>query len=182
MGHDPRAHPDCVMDNCAAGGRRIDLEMCMRSIVQTRSDSGLAPNRADSDQAQTCGLSLFLPVHATIGWSTAAYDCRSSATAGFLGEWDILDPKFPVEGARTRIAEIRRTRISGTATSIHSPPAPQPPINGWRGNCTCPTALKAWCWHFAVRKVPTRASKPSCEDCITARLTKQPGQTTATTS
>lgn len=104
------AHPDCVMDNCAAGGRRIDLEMCMRSIVQTRSDSGLAPDRADWDQAQSCGLSLFLPVHATIGWSTAAYDCRSSATAGFLGEWDVLDPKFPVEAARTRIAEIRRNQ------------------------------------------------------------------------
>lgn len=104
------AHPYCVMDNCAAGGRRIDLEMCMRSIVQTRSDSGLAPDRADWDQAQSCGLSLFLPVHATIGWSTSAYDCRSSATAGFLGEWDILDPKFPVEEARTRIGEIRQNQ------------------------------------------------------------------------
>jgi len=103
-------HPGIMMDDCASGGRRIDLEMCARSIVQTRSDTGCAPGRADWDQAQTCGLNLFLPVHATIGWSTASYDCRGTATAGFLGEWDILDPAFPIEEAKARIAEIKENQ------------------------------------------------------------------------
>jgi alpha-galactosidase len=100
-------HPDMVMDDCASGGRRIDLEMCMRSIAQTRSDTACLPGRSDWDQAQSYGLSLFLPVHATLGWSTKPYDCRSSATAGFVGEWDILDPEFPIGEAKTSIAEIK---------------------------------------------------------------------------
>ena len=103
-------NPGMVPDDCASGGRRIDLEMCMRSIVQTRSDTACASGRADWDQAQTHGLSLFLPIHATIGWDFETYDCRSTATAGFLGEWDILDPNFPVAAARTHIAEIKANR------------------------------------------------------------------------
>ena len=104
------AHPAMVPDDCASGGRRIDLEMCMRSIVQTRSDSACAPGRADWDQAQTLGLSLYLPIHATIGWSTRTYDTRSTATAGFLGEWDILDEAFPIPQAREAIREIRENQ------------------------------------------------------------------------
>ena len=100
-------HPGMVPDDCASGGRRIDLEMCMRSIVQTRSDTACAPGRADWDQCQAAGLSLFLPVHATIGWDLGTYDCRSTAASGYLGEWDILDPNFPVEQAKADIAEIR---------------------------------------------------------------------------
>ena len=103
-------NPGMVPDDCASGGRRIDLEMCMRSIVQTRSDTACAPGRADWDQAQTYGLSLFLPIHSTIGWDFETYDCRSTATAGFLGEWDILDPNFPVTKARAHIAEIKANR------------------------------------------------------------------------
>jgi alpha-galactosidase len=82
----------------------------MRAVVQTRSDTACAPGRGDWDQAQTHGLNLFLPVHATICWGLSAYDCRSSAAAGFLGEWDILDPQFPVEQARAAIAEIRENQ------------------------------------------------------------------------
>jgi alpha-galactosidase len=100
-------HPGMVMDDCASGGRRIDLEMCMRSIVQTRSDTGCAPGRGDWDQCQTYGLGLYLPIHATIGWETDAYACRSSGTAGFLGEWDLLDKDFAFEQARASIAEIK---------------------------------------------------------------------------
>ncbi|NQT88302.1 NPCBM/NEW2 domain-containing protein [bacterium] len=100
-------HPGMVPDNCASGGRRIDLEMCMRSVVQTRSDTACAAGRSDWDQAQTHGLSLYLPIHSTIGWATEPYDVRSTATAGFLGEWDILDEKFPIDQARAGIAEVR---------------------------------------------------------------------------
>jgi len=104
------AYPGMAMDDCASGGRRIDLEMCMRSIVQTRSDSACAPGRADWDQNQTYGLSRYLPVHATIGWETDAYSMRSTGTAGFLGEWDLLDPKFPREQARAGITEIKENQ------------------------------------------------------------------------
>ena len=82
----------------------------MRSVVQTRSDSACTPGRSDWDQCQTYGLSLFLPLHATIGWDVGAYECRSSAAAGFCGEWDILNKSFPLEQAKASIAEIKANR------------------------------------------------------------------------
>ena len=45
--------PNMYLDDCASGGRRIDLEMVMRSVVQTRSDAACAPGRSDWDQSQT---------------------------------------------------------------------------------------------------------------------------------
>jgi alpha-galactosidase len=102
--------PHMYLDDCASGGRRIDLEMIQRSVVQTRSDAAVAPGRSDWHQSQTYGLSLFLPVHATIGWETGAYECRSAATAGFCAEWDILAPTFPLETAKASMAEILANR------------------------------------------------------------------------
>jgi len=99
--------PHMYLDDCASGGRRIDLEMIMRSVVQTRSDSATAPGRSDWEQSQTYGLSLYLPVHATIGWEIGAYECRSAAVAGFCAEWDILDDQFPLEKARRCISEMK---------------------------------------------------------------------------
>jgi alpha-galactosidase len=98
--------PNMYLDDCASGGRRIDLEMVMRSVVQTRSDF-IGLGHADCDQSQTYGLSLYLPVHATIGWEVGAYPCRSSAVSGFCAEWDILDEKFPIEQARRCISEMK---------------------------------------------------------------------------
>ncbi|MGA2035549.1 MAG: alpha-galactosidase [Thermoguttaceae bacterium] len=102
--------PRMYLDDCASGGRRIDLETIMRSVVQTRSDSACQAGRSEWDQCQTCGLSLYLPLHATIGWDAGAYECRSSATSGFCGEWDILDKSFPFDQARASIAEIKANR------------------------------------------------------------------------
>ncbi len=82
----------------------------MRSVVQTRSDSACTPGRSDWEQSQTYGLSLFLPVHATIGWEVGAYECRSAAVAGFCAEWDILDEHFPLENARRCISEMKENR------------------------------------------------------------------------
>ena len=103
-------YPHMYLDDCASGGRRIDLEMLKRSIVQTRSDTACRAGRSDWDQSQTHGLSLYLPIHATIGWEVGAYQCRSSATAGLCAEWDVLDPAFPVEEARACLAEIRENQ------------------------------------------------------------------------
>jgi alpha-galactosidase len=102
--------PRMVLDDCASGGRRIDLEMVMRSVVQTRSDTACAPGRSEWDQSQAYGLSLFLPLHATIGWEVGSYACRSSAAAGFCAEWDILDQAFPRKEARACIREMMENR------------------------------------------------------------------------
>ena len=41
-------HPGLVLDDCASGGRRIDLETCRRALVQTRSDTACAPGREEA--------------------------------------------------------------------------------------------------------------------------------------
>ena len=104
------AYPNMYLDDCASGGRRIDLETVKRSVVQTRSDTACAPGRSEWDQSQTYGLSLYLPLHATIGWEVGAYECRSSAAAGFCGEWDILDKSFPMDLARACVSEMKDNR------------------------------------------------------------------------
>jgi alpha-galactosidase len=103
-------NPRIYLDDCASGGRRIDLETVMRSVVQTRSDTEGGPGRADWDQSQSYGLNLFLPLHASFEWDTKTYDIRSSATAGFLSEWDILNPAFPVAEVRANFAEIKENQ------------------------------------------------------------------------
>jgi len=103
-------HPGLVIDNCASGGRRIDLEMCMRSVPLWRSDTGCSPGHPDWNQAQSCGLSLFVPLHTACGWTPAPYDFRSSATGGAICEWAYLDPDFPLELAQATLAEAKENQ------------------------------------------------------------------------
>lgn len=100
-------HPGLLIDNCASGGRRIDLETCMRSVPLWRSDTSCSPGHPDWNQSQTCGLSLYLPLHTACGWTPEPYDFRSSATAGAISQWDYLDANFPRELARQTIAEAK---------------------------------------------------------------------------
>jgi alpha-galactosidase len=67
-----RRHPSLILDNCAAGGRRLDFEMMRRSIVLWRSDSTWgAKTFPQNVQAMTHGLSYWLPLH---GLGAAATD------------------------------------------------------------------------------------------------------------
>jgi alpha-galactosidase len=103
-------HPGIYIDMCASGGRRIDLETVMRSVVQTRSDTECAPGRAEWDQSQASGLSRFVPIACSFGWETGSYDVRSTATMGYLGEFDLLDPAFPAEQVRACFDEVRENQ------------------------------------------------------------------------
>ncbi len=102
-------YPHMYLDDCASGGRRIDLEMLSRGVVQTQTDF-VGPGRLEAAQCQNYGLNLYLPLHATISWDMDAYACRSTATAGFCGEWDILARSFPFDEGRAAIAEIVANR------------------------------------------------------------------------
>ena len=55
-------HPGLSIDNCASGGRRIDLETCRRSVPLWHSDTGCSPGHADWNQTQIAGLSLYVPL------------------------------------------------------------------------------------------------------------------------
>ena len=52
-------HPGLRIDNCASGGRRLDIEMMPRSFVIWRTDYGV--NDTIADQAQTVALAPWIP-------------------------------------------------------------------------------------------------------------------------
>ncbi len=57
-----RRHPDLLIDSCASGGRRNDLETMRRAVPLWRSDYAY---EAVGHQSMTYGLSLWLPYHGT---------------------------------------------------------------------------------------------------------------------
>jgi alpha-galactosidase len=103
-------HPGLAIDNCAGGGRRIDLETCHRAVPLWRSDTSCRPGHADWNQTQTYGLSLYLPLFAACAWTPSAWDVRSAATAGLICQFAFLDENFPLEAARAAIAEAKENQ------------------------------------------------------------------------
>ncbi len=103
-------HPGLWIDNCASGGRRIDLETCMRSVPLWRSDTSCAANHPDWNQNQTLGLSQYIPLFTACGWSPDATELRSSATAGAICQFDYLNKDFPWEQAKAALAEIKENQ------------------------------------------------------------------------
>ena len=69
--------PGLMIDTCASGGRRIDLESLRRSVPLWRSDH---PYEPVSMQAQTYGLSFWVPYHGTGINSVIPYEFRSQMT------------------------------------------------------------------------------------------------------
>ena len=103
-------HPGLIIDNCASGGRRIDLETCMRSVSLWRSDTACRPGNSDLDQAHAFGLSLYLPLHQSCSWSPEAYVFCSAAGAGAITQFAFLDEGFSTDAAKAAIAEIRENQ------------------------------------------------------------------------
>ena len=87
--------PGLLIDNCASGGRRIDLEMCRRSIPLWRSDFNCYDYSDISEalQYQTYGLSLWLPYSAGANlYEDDVYEYRSGlGSAIFLINQPILE-------------------------------------------------------------------------------------------
>jgi alpha-galactosidase len=57
-----RRHPDMLIDTCASGGRRNDLETLRRAVPLWRSDYAYEPM---GHQCMTYGISLWIPFHGT---------------------------------------------------------------------------------------------------------------------
>ncbi|MBR0348273.1 MAG: alpha-galactosidase [Clostridia bacterium] len=69
-----------IIDNCASGGRRLDLEMVRRSVPVWRSDYNCNPHEdiLEATQFQTFGISFWLPLSGTVTYSESEYAARSS--------------------------------------------------------------------------------------------------------
>jgi alpha-galactosidase len=78
-----RRKPGLTIDNCASGGRRIDLETISRSYPLWQSDTQCCGKPMPVwDQVQNAGLSLYVPLHSAGVWAFDPYQFRSIATTG----------------------------------------------------------------------------------------------------
>jgi alpha-galactosidase len=81
-----RRHPGLLIDSCASGGRRNDLETMRRSVPLWRTDFRLDPL---GTQCHTYGISFWLPLSGTGTGNFAAYDFRSNMTPLLNCIWDV---------------------------------------------------------------------------------------------
>jgi alpha-galactosidase len=101
-------NPGLIIDNCASGGRRIDLETTSRSTPLWRTDYHyFEPN---GYQSHTYGLNFYLPLSGTGNNNPEPYFFRSSMNSGLVLGWNLYSSAFPVEQARRQIAEYKRLR------------------------------------------------------------------------
>ncbi|MBN2293985.1 MAG: alpha-galactosidase [Pirellulales bacterium] len=81
-----RRHPKMLIDSCASGGRRNDLETLRRAVPLLRSDWVLNPV---SDQGQTYGIASWIPFHGTTIREADQYTIRSALCPAPTACWDI---------------------------------------------------------------------------------------------
>jgi len=114
-----RAHPHLLIDNCASGGRRIDLETCSRSIPLWRSDNTCdmldlkletVRQAAIKNQLMSAGLNRYLPFSTVGQMGATPYLFRSGFNGGIAFAEDCRPPDYPRDLLKEAIAEGKRLR------------------------------------------------------------------------
>jgi alpha-galactosidase len=109
--------PYLVIDNCAAGGHRVDLETCSRSIPLWRTDGTIGPllnknfnQAAIQNQVMTSGLSRYVPFSASGQMGSTPYLFRSGFNGGISFCEDVRPADYPCNQLKSAIAEGKRIR------------------------------------------------------------------------
>ncbi|MHB8974176.1 MAG: alpha-galactosidase [Pirellulaceae bacterium] len=107
-----RRQPGLTIDNCASGGRRIDLETVSRSYPLWRSDTPCVGFQAWPvwDQVQVAGLSLYVPQHTGGVWGLDPYTFRSAATMGVSVCRDVRAKDYSAETTHSALSELNELR------------------------------------------------------------------------
>lgn len=105
-----RRHPNMLIDSCASGGRRNDLETMRRAVPLTRSDYLLQIEKGEplSQQSQTYGLALWLPYFGTGTNGLDAYTFRSQMCPALVGTWDLRSKEIPYDLLRRLLTQWRQ--------------------------------------------------------------------------
>jgi alpha-galactosidase len=93
-----RRRPDLLIDSCASGGHRNDLETMRRSVPLLRSDYIMEPV---GQQNHTYGLAFWLPFFGTGTSAMDPYDFRSQMCPHFTACFDMRRADLP-------FAQVRR--------------------------------------------------------------------------
>ena len=83
-----KRHPNMLIDSCASGGRRNDLETLRRAVPLLRSDYIMEPV---GNQCHTYTLAQWFPFYGTGTSKTSTYEIRSTLCPGFIACWDQRD-------------------------------------------------------------------------------------------
>lgn len=100
--------PGLLIDNCASGGRRLDLEATSRSIPLWRTDYNYG--EPVGYQCHTYGLSQWLPVSGTGLARSDAFTARSSFSASVTFNWKITSADFNILEMQRRLAEFHSVK------------------------------------------------------------------------
>lgn len=109
-------HPDLIIDNCASGGRRIDLETVGRATPFWRTDG---PRDPIAHQCHTYGLLAWVPLSATSqDRARDDYEFRSSMCSGLCLNWWVagdvpaerIPPDFPFDWAKRTLEQYLKLR------------------------------------------------------------------------
>ncbi len=106
-----RRHPNLIIDDCASGGRRIDLETLGRSTPLSRTDFVL---NMPANQCHSYGLLEWVPLNTTSSGNLSnhsEYPIRSSMTSGLsFGLFSSGDaPQGKADYAHFPFAEVKRS-------------------------------------------------------------------------
>ncbi len=97
-----RRHPGMLIDSCASGGRRNDLETMRRAVPLLRSDYLLEPV---SQQNHTYGISFWYPFYGTGMTREGLYDSRSCFCPHMTCCYDMRDRSYDWDRARRVVRE-----------------------------------------------------------------------------
>lgn len=100
-----RRHPNMLIDTCASGGRRLDLETLRRAVSLLRSDHWAG---AADQQCQNYGISLWIPFTGTGFVSFDEYYIRSLMAAEFTIASDIRSDEFDYDEFRRLFGEWKK--------------------------------------------------------------------------
>ena len=112
-----QAYPRLLIDNCASGGMRIDLETSARSLPLWRTDATIDPlakldfnQAALQNQVMTAGLSRYVPFSTSGQMGSTPYLFRSGFNAGIAFGEDVRSAGYPRDQLKQAIAEGKRIR------------------------------------------------------------------------
>jgi alpha-galactosidase len=100
-----RRHPNLLIDNCCAGGRRNDIETLRRSVPLWRSDFWTSPVPM---QCQTYGLAQWIPFYGHAAGPADPYVFRSNIHPSGVMLLDMRKPSQDFSLLKRLIAEYRR--------------------------------------------------------------------------
>ena len=113
-----RRHPNLLIDSCASGGRRNDLETMRRAVPLWRSDYAY---EAIGHQCMTYGLSLWLPFHGTgtVATQNAPYYGGGRTPVEPYAFWSNAGQSALGLGIDVRIKDLDYARLRGLVADWH---------------------------------------------------------------